>query len=1123
VVKGSSATLIGRQRELGALIDSLDVVTDGNGQLFLLEGEPGIGKTHLARALGEEAARRHFAVVWGRCWEEGGAPAYWPWTQVLRALVRKRDVEDLLGGDVARLRRLRPIIPEIGADAGPGDESSDDATPVQFALFDAVTTLIQEFVADQPAAVLLDDLHAADHDSLRLLHFLAREVPHLRLLVVGTYRGDDAALTGADTILAKLSREGRVLPLRGLSESQVGMLVEQIAGERAGSDVIRTVHRATNGNPLYVDSITHLLVAEERLKPVESGTGERGGSVTLPLPPSMRAATRTRLTYLDDESRTILRVAAVIGRTFTLPVLGMVVGRDQNSLLDLLDDAVDRGTIRASGSAAGAFAFEHILVRDALYRELEPSRRAELHWRVGSGLEEVHRSDIEPHLAELAHHFMLAIGPGRDSSRAVEYSTRAGQRAMAQTAYDEAAAHFRRALDTLVSAGNRDPTRRCDLLLTLGAARTRSGDTGAGRGTYLEAASLARELGLADRLASAALGYAGVTGYHFSGRRDETLVALLEEAIAALPPGDSHMRVRLLARLSVALYWSDLDGRRFELSEEAVAMARRLRDQATLALAIHSRRYAQWGPDNFEQRLADAAQCRNLAHAANELELAVSASRWRFTDLLEDGDVAAADRELDSHAELAERLQQPSLLAYTIQFRALRAIMQGRLADGEALADEARVQSQRAGNPLAGTVYGAQMFPVWRHRGELEQLDAFLRTALRAAPPHPANTSAMALIHAELGERETAAAMIEQLAGAGLGKLRHDMLFVNCLTCLTLVLGELADSTHAEEAYDLLRPYAGRVVIVGAPAQACWGPVDHYLGVLAVLGDRPDWAADHFEAALVAGARLGTPALLAETRFEFAKLLLAGDQEERRHRAMALFDAAQRTAAALGLHRLTERLADLPEADTAAPEPSGGPVQEVIGTTRCSLRRDGEYWTVITPGGSTHVRDAKGVRHLATLLAQPGRPVHVLDLVGGHVAGQGLVGRADAGDLGTGYVEGFGDAGEVLDDNAKDAYRRRLTELEELIAEAEQFNDIERASQLGTERDLLVDELARAVGLGGRDRRAVSVSERARVNVTRAIRSAIRRIGEADRDAGHYLDSTVVTGAYCVFDPQRSS
>ncbi len=1123
---GSSATLIGRGREFGALVAGLDAVAGGSGQLFLLEGEPGIGKTHLARALSDHARARGFAVVWGRCWEEGGAPAYWPWTQVLRSVLLQRRLADLLEGDVVRLRRLVPIVPEIAAQIPDGAPGTDEM-PEQFALFEAVTNLLHESVASRPAVVVLDDLHAADHDSLRLLHFLARDLPHGRLLVVGTYRGDDAAREGSDAILTKLAREGRVLPLRGLTESQVGMLVEQIAGEPAGSSVVRTVHRATNGNPLYIDSITHLLVAEERLHVATDG-GESGGGAALPLPPSMRDATRSRLDYLDDDARELLRVAAVIGRTFTLPVLGIVVGRDQDALVDLLESAVSRRTIRISGSVPGSFAFEHILVRDALYRELEPSRRAELHWRVGAALEQVHRGDLDPHLAELAHHFLQAIGPGREAGRAVDYSARAGERAMAQTAYDEATVHFRRALETLVSAGNSDPVQRCDLLLALGAARTRSGDTGAGRSTYLEAATLARQLGLGDRLANAAIGYAGVTGYYFSGRRDETLVALLEEAIAALPSGDSEMRVRLLARLSVALYWSDLDARRFELSEEAVAMARRLRDPATLAMAIHSRRYAQWGPDNFEQRLADAAQCRALALEANELELAVSASRWRFTDLLEDGDVAAADHELDSHAELTERLHQPFLLAHTTQFRALRAIMQGRFRDGEALAEEARQQAERAGNPLADTVHGAQMLPVWWQRGEHEQLERFLRTALRAAPPHPSTTSAMALIHAEIGERETAAGLVEQLAAPGFSKFRHDMLFLPGLARLALVCADLADSDHAEGIYDLLRPYAGRVVIVGAPAHACWGPVDHYLGVLATLGDRLDWAADHFEAALVIGARLGAPALLAETRLEFGRLLLKRNENGDRDRALILLDASRRTAAALGLQRVIDGLDALIRDDSEPPTAAAAPsaVAPAVGTSRCSLRRDGEFWTVITSQRSTHVRDSKGVRHLATLLAQPGQPIHVLDLAGGGRVRSDLAGIADATDpagIATGFVDGFGDAGEVLDDTAKDAYRRRLSELDEQIVEAERFNDIGRASQLGVERDMLVDQLAQAVGLGGRDRRAVSVSERARVNVTRAIRSAIRRIGEVDRDAGHYLDNTVVTGTFCVFDPQRSS
>ncbi len=392
------------------MVATLDAVADGSGQLFLLEGEPGIGKTHLARALGDEARARGFAVVWGRCWEEGGAPAYWPWTQVLRALVRQRGRDRLLEGDVAALHRLVPIVSEL-ATVVPEDSSNGEAPTGQFALFDAATTLLQETVAERPTALILDDLHAADHDSLRLLQFLARDLPQSRLLIVGTFRGDDAAQSGADALLAKLARDGRVLPLRGLTEAQVAALVERIAGEPAGAGVVRSVHRATQGNPLYVDSITHLLVAEDRLQEA-SGRGDEPGAVALPLPPSIRDATRSRLAYLDAESRAALRVAAVIGRTFTLPVLGIVVGRPPDTLLDLLDVAVNRGTIRPSTTVAGSFVFEHILVRDVLYRELEPSRRAELHWHVGTALEQVNASDLDPHVAEIAHHFLLAIGPG---------------------------------------------------------------------------------------------------------------------------------------------------------------------------------------------------------------------------------------------------------------------------------------------------------------------------------------------------------------------------------------------------------------------------------------------------------------------------------------------------------------------------------------------------------------------------------------------------------------------------------------------------------------------------------------------------------------------------------------
>jgi hypothetical protein len=471
-------------------------------------------------------------------------------------------------------------------------------------------------------------------------------------------------------------------------------------------------------------------------------------------------------------------------------------------------------------------------------------------------------------------------------------------------------------------------------------------------------------------------------------------------------------------------------------------------------------------------------------------------------------------------------LHQPFLLAYTTQFRALRAIMQGRFRDGEVLAGEARQQGQRAGNPFAELVHGSQMLPVWWLCRRFDELEGFLG-ALRSSPPHPATTSVMALIHAELGDRETAAAMLEQLAAPGLRKLRRDMLFLPGLIRLALVSAALDDPSHAEEIYDQLRPFVGRVVVVGAPAHACWGAVDHYLGVLAALGGRPEWAAEHFEAALATGARLGAPALLAETRLEYGGLLLHTTGADR-DRGMTLLSAAGRTAYALDLQRMIQRLDAVVDAAGGAATSDravDGSAAPAVGTPTCTLRRDGDFWTVITPQGSTHVRDAKGMRHLATLLAQPGRPIHVLDLAAGNPAGTGFgdLDDVDPGEAGVGFVVGFGDAGEVLDDAAKDAYRRRLSELEESIGEAERFNDIGRAAQLSAERDMLIEQLAQAVGLGGRDRRAVSASERARVNVTRAIRSAIRKIGELDRDAGHYLDATVVTGTYCVFDPQRTS
>jgi hypothetical protein len=190
----------------------------------------------------------------------------------------------------------------------------------------------------------------------------------------------------------------------------------------------------------------------------------------------------------------------------------------------------------------------------------------------------------------------------------------------------------------------------------------------------------------------------------------------------------------------------------------------------------------------------------------------------------------------------------------------------------------------------------------------------------------------------------------------------------------------------------------------------------------------------------------------------------------------------------------------------AGPRRPAGAVARPAGD---SIRREGDYWTVVFDGRTVRVRDTRGMRHLARLLAEPGREFHVLDLVGAE-AGAPAVARAGTS------------AGPLLDDRAKSAYRRRLAEIDEDIEEASAHADLGRAAQADAERELLLRELARAVGLGGRDRVAGSASERARAGVTRALRQAIARLGEHDPALGAHLGRTIRTGTYCAYlpDPQ---
>ena len=291
--------LVGRDSELADLLAGIDDAIGGSGRLFLLAGDPGIGKSRLAYEAAVDARDRGVKVAWGRCWEAGGAPAYWPWVQSLQGCVRGLGSEELrsyLGASAPFVAQLVAGVAEILPDVRP--PSPMGAEVGRFRLFDAVAAFLRNAAARQPLMLVLDDLHAADAPSILLLRYVARELGDARVLVLGAYR--DIELDRGHPLavaLAEVSREPatRHLRLSGLTEAGVGRLIQETAGVMPGDSVVAAVHRSTDGNPLFVGEVIRLLAAEGGLGPIDDPAGLR-----LAIPEGIREVIGRRVARLPD-------------------------------------------------------------------------------------------------------------------------------------------------------------------------------------------------------------------------------------------------------------------------------------------------------------------------------------------------------------------------------------------------------------------------------------------------------------------------------------------------------------------------------------------------------------------------------------------------------------------------------------------------------------------------------------------------------------------------------------------------------------------------------------------------------------------------------------------------------
>jgi len=521
-----SRSFVGRERELGELRHALTEAESGRGSVVAVTGEAGIGKTRLLQEVAQAAAARGSSVHSGRCWEEGGAPAYWPWIQVVRSV----------GGDFA----------EIATASAQATGEQADPESLRFALFDAVTRFLLADAAERPALIVLEDLHAADEASLLLLRFLGQEIAAAPLAVLCTYRDGEPRVRELASVFAGVVRVARRLVLRGLGREEVETYVAAVLGEAATPALVTRLHSLTAGNPFFLGQLVRGVELDELIR---WGGGEPDRA--LRLPEEVRAVIRRRIDRLAPEAATLLQLAAVAGRELDLAVLARVSRLSPNRLVEAVGEALEAGVI-AIGPDGQQHVFAHELFRETLYGDLSARRRAELHLELGSVLEELGGGDPDRHLTEIAHHLALAAPVG-DTARTVGYLERAGDRAAALIAYEEAARHYGRAVQLLADGDDR---RRCELLLRVGDAQWRAGDVASARTSFEHATAIARRLDDSELLARAALGYVTALGGFLLYARFEvgaTGAELLTEALAALPHEDTELRVILLSRLALEL------------------------------------------------------------------------------------------------------------------------------------------------------------------------------------------------------------------------------------------------------------------------------------------------------------------------------------------------------------------------------------------------------------------------------------------------------------------------------------------------------------------------------------------------------------------------------------------
>jgi DNA-binding SARP family transcriptional activator/tetratricopeptide (TPR) repeat protein len=847
--------LVGRASEraqLHAVVDDLDRT---GARFVLVEGEAGIGKSRLVGDLADHALPTGAAIGWGRCHEDADAPAFWPWRQAL---------SDLGRSDPA----LRPA-----QDGG-------------FGVFEHVLERLTDVARHRRVVVVIEDLHWADSASLRLLAFLAVELRTAPVAVIATCRVEERPPVVVQ-VASTLSRSPGFLRLTlgALDPEQTHALAAQVLAGRAALDAetLAGLHARTGGNPFFIGELARFLAD----RPADRDRAGRGGTE---LPASVRDVVTRRTIRLPEPAQRTLRLAAVLGERFELPVLLRASSVESYDMIDGLDAALAAQVLTADN---GRFAFAHALVRDTLLAGMTELQRRRLHATLAGAVRD--RGDG----TERAYHLVHGR-PFTDGAEAFDAARAAGDRALGQFAYEDAAIWYQHALDVVAVEPSLDiGTRRTDdLLLRLGQAYSMAGRSAAAQEQLLAAVDAALARGNVATAAEAAAALGGSGGIWFwvpYGTYPADAVHRLEATLAAVADDDLASRVRVLAALAIATYHGPDTERADRTTAQALALARRHGDPAVLAEALTARLFAIWRATGVDEQAALIEELLHAAAAAGLDRFGVFGYIRRAVLGAELVDLPGAEADHRRAAELAQRVRLPLFQAQLIRLQAAHATARGQFARAEELIEQASLIMQRL--QLTGS-REIDLLLTGYVRREQGRFAEFAATLLDRDWLIFADSPLEAVCHIQAGDRAAATAMMARTDGYAPAKPWWDWLARTCVQAE--VAAEMGAAEVAGELADRLAPFAERIVLYGSLANL--GPVARYLGRVEALAGRVEAAERHLRQAVAIAAKHGLRPSLADASLHLAELLRRrGDTEE----APEHLERAATIARELDLRRIT--------------------------------------------------------------------------------------------------------------------------------------------------------------------------------------------------------------------------